>query len=239
MQDVATLSKEQLLEVVGEQATMLATHQELATQSREVAKRDDVIEQLEAKIAQLEKDYLKLWQERFAAKSERYLGDPEQLRIDFGDTDEAADATEGLAEAIEEADLIPEHKRRKPRKKCDESLPAHLPRKEIIVDADETDKQCETHGEKTQLPESMWDVLEKLVYVPPQLHVEVRRYPKYACANQPQCGIAFAERPTGIVEGDKHDTSVTTEILVNKFHAGTLRPAEPRSLGRSATRSIG
>src|SRR5688572_14825359 len=118
MQDPTTLSKSQLLE-------------QLAVQGREVAQRDDIIQQLEAKIKQLEHDYLKLWQERFAAKSERYIEDPDQLRIDFGDTDQAADAAEGLAEAIEEADLIPAHQRRKPHKRRDESLPAHLPRKEI------------------------------------------------------------------------------------------------------------
>jgi transposase len=224
MQDPATLSKAQLSQVMDEQAAKLASLTEqlntqadqLATQSKEVAKRDDVIQQLEAKIEELEKDYLKLWQERFAAKSERYIEDPSQLQMDFGDTDEAADAAAGLAEAVEDANLIPPHKRRKPKKR-DESLPAHLPRKEIIVDASKADKRCEEHGEKTQLPESMWDVLEKLVYVPPQLIVEVRKYPKYACANQPQCGIAAAERPTGIVEGDKYDTTIAAEILVNKY----------------------
>ena len=247
MQDFTTLSKEQLIELASEQATKLATKDELlavrdaqlGSQAKEVARRDDVIRQLEAKVEAHEKEYLKLWQKRFAAKSERYIADPNQLRLDFGDTDEAADAANGLADAIEdskeesskeesskeesskeepskEGDTTTEPKRRKPKKR-DESLPAHLPRKEIVVDADEADKHCETHGEKKLLPEAMWDVVEKLVYVPPQLFVEVRKYQKYACENQPQCGIASAERPTGIVEGDKYDTSVATEILVNKF----------------------
>ncbi len=196
MRDMTTLSKEQLQE--------------------EVARRGDVIEQLEAKVEQLQKDYLKLWQERFAAKSERYIDNPDQLRIDFGDSDEAADAADGLADAVEEVDIVPEHKRRK-RKKRDESLPTHLPRKEIVVEANEATKYCDTHGEKTLLPESMWDTSEKLVYVPPQLFVELRKYPKYSCPNEPECGISSPERPTGIVEGDKYDTSVATEILVSKF----------------------
>jgi transposase len=211
MQDPATLSKSQLLELLGQQAVALAA------QKREVAQRDDVIQQLEAKIQQLEHDYLKLWQERFAAKSERYIEDPDQLRIDFGDTDEAADAAEGLAEAIEEADLIPAHKRRKPQKRRDESLPAHLPRKEIVIDAPDADKQCDAHGEKQLLPEAMWDVVERLTYVPPQLLVEVRKYQKYACEGQPECGIATAERPTGIVEGDKYDASIAAEIITGKY----------------------
>ncbi len=187
-------------------------------------RRDDAIKQLEGKLSELERDYLKLWQERFAAKSERYIDDPDQLRIDFGDTDQAADAAAGLAEALEEADVA-QPPRRKPRKKRDESLPSHLPRKEIIVDASDDDKQCATHGDKELLPESMWDVVEKQVYVPPQLFVEVRKYKKYVCKGQPQCGVSSAERPTGIVEGDKYDTSVATEILVNKaaYHLPVYR----------------
>ena len=225
MQDLAKLSKEQLVQLAAEQASQLATQSDqlatqsdaLAAQTKEVTRRDDVIKQLEAKLEEAERDYLKLWRERFAAKSERYIDDPGQLQLDFGDTTEAADAAEGLAEATEEADLIPEHKRRKPRKKRDESFPAHLPRKPIEIDAAEEDKRCEQHGDKTLLPESMWDTVEKLVYVPAQLHVEVRKYKKYACQNQPACGIVSAERPTGITEGDTYDTSVATQILVNKY----------------------
>jgi transposase len=211
MQDPATLSKPELLELLD------ARGQELDAQRNEVARRDDVIGQLEAKIKQMERDYLKLWQERFAAKSERYIHDPDQLRIDFSDTDEAADAAEGLADAIEDADLAPPRKRRKPRKKRDESLPAHLPRRETIVDPLPADTHCDAHGEKKLLPEAMWDVVERLTYVPPQLFVEVRKYPKYACEGAPECGITAAERPTGIVEGDKYDASVAAEIITNKF----------------------
>jgi uncharacterized protein (DUF3084 family) len=98
MQDPNSLSRSQLLKLLEQQAAQLAS-------------RDDMIGQLEAKLQRLERDYLKLWRERFAAKSERYINDADQLRLDFGDTDEAADAAAGLAEAVEEADLIPAHKR--------------------------------------------------------------------------------------------------------------------------------
>ena len=83
---------------------------ELATQATEItqcdvelAKQQDIIRQLETKLDQSQREYLKLWEERFRARSERYIADPDQLRIDFGNTDEAADAAEGLAEAVEEA----------------------------------------------------------------------------------------------------------------------------------------
>lgn len=203
MQNPATLSKQELLEL-------------LASKDKQVLIKDDTIRQLEAKLDAKEKAYLKLWQERFAAKSERYIADPDQLRIDFGDTAEAADAADGLHESIEEADLIPAHKRRKPTKK-NRSLPAHLPRETEIIDVPESEKTCDTHGEKQLLPEAMWDVREKLIAIPPSYKVLVRKYKKYACQGQPGCGIASAERPTGIVEGDKYDTSVAAQIISHKF----------------------
>ncbi len=107
----------------------------------------------------LQKDYVQLFRSKFGHKSEPYIADPNQLRLDFGDTDDAADAADGLADAVEEADLIPAHKRRKPKKKS-HAFPAHLPRVEHIVEVPEADQTCPEHGEKELLPEAMWDVRE-------------------------------------------------------------------------------
>ena len=97
------------------------------------------------------------------------------------------------------------------------SLPAHFPRTTEVIDVKEPAKTCPTHAEKQLLPESMWDVREKLVMVPATWEVRVRKYKKYACAGQPGCGIASAERPTGIVEGDKYDASVAAQIITHKY----------------------
>ncbi len=210
MQNIESLSKPQLLELLNQQ------QKELALRDQQIARNNDVIRQLEEENRQLEKDYLQLFRDRFGRKSERYIADPDQLRIDFGDTDDASDAAEGLAEAVEEAGLsVRAHMRR--NRKTNHSLPAHLPRVETIVDAEDADKVCPEHGEKQLLPETMWDVREKLVLIPAQLEVHVSKYKKYACPNQPQCGIASAERPTGIVEGDKYDTSIATQIITHKY----------------------
>jgi len=217
MNDPATLSKQQLLELVaGQSKELVSSQQELAQSKKEIARDKDIIRQLEETIKQKDKDYLKLWRERFEAKSERYIADPDQLRIDFGDTAQSADAADGLHEAVEEADLIPAHRRRKPQRKS-HALPGHLPRIEKVIDVEDGAKTCPEHGEKQLLPESTWDVREKLVMIPPTFEVHVRKYKKYACQNQPQCGIASAERPTGIVEGDKYDTSVATQIITHKY----------------------
>lgn len=225
MTDPKTLSKQQLLELLSRQAaergdmqSQLQTKEShLQTQTTELLKKDDVIRQLEQKSAAWEAAYHKLWQERFAARSERYIADPDQLRLDFGDTDEAADAAAGLGDALEEADLIPAHRRRKPRKKRDESLPAHLPRYEVTAELPEEQKLCPAHGEKTLLPESMWDRTETLEFERPKLKVRVTVYPKWACENQPDCGITSPERATGIVEGNKYDSSIAAEIITGKW----------------------
>jgi len=218
MQEPATLPKGQLLDLFKRQEVVVGQQNvKLKTQDTQLAIKDDIIKQLEQKNADWELAYNKLWRERFAARSERYLGDPNQLRLDFGDTKEADDAAAGLADAAEEADLIPAHKRRKPRKKRDESLPEHLPRYEVTADVSDEEKNCDTHGERSLLPEAMWDTTETLVFERPVLKVRVTKYPKYTCPDQPQCGIGSPERPTGIVEGDKYDTSIAAEIITGKF----------------------
>ena len=204
MRDPATLPNEQLLEL-------------LKAQSAELAAKDDIIKQLEEKNDELELAYSKLWRERFEARSERYISDPGQLCLDFDNTADAADAAAGLADAVEEADLIPAHRRRKPRKKRDESLPEHLPRYEVTADVPDELKNCAAHGERTLLPEAMWDKTETLEFEPPVLKVRVTKHPKYACPSAPQCGIVSPERPLGIIEGNKYDTSVAAEVITGKF----------------------
>ena len=44
-----------------------------------------------------------LMQRAFRNRSERYLHNPNQLRLDFKDSDDAADAAEGLAQAVQES----------------------------------------------------------------------------------------------------------------------------------------
>jgi transposase len=211
MTDSAGLTKDQLLDL------LRAKDVELQTNDVELQTKDDVIRQLEQKHQDLELAYTKLWHERFSARSERYIGDPGQLCLDFGNTDEAKDAAAGLADAVEEADLISAHRRRKPRKKRDESLPVHLPRYEVLADVADELKNCPTHGARTLLPEAMWDRTETLEFERPVLKVRVTVYRKYACQNYPRCGIVAPERPTGIVEGNKYDSSIAAEIITGKW----------------------
>ena len=198
---------------------------ELQSQRERLRKQDIDLQTSQLEIEKLkqagqewELAYNKLLQQAFRRRSERYLEDPNQLRIDFGDTDAAADAAVGLADALEDQEqVIPEHKRRRPRRRRDESLPKHLPRYEVPADINDEQKTCLIHGERTLLPESMWDRTETLEFERPRLRVRVTKYPKYACVGAPECGIVSAERPTGLVEGNKYDSSIAAEIITGKY----------------------
>jgi len=158
-----------------------------------------------------------LLQRAYRNRSERYREDPDQMKLDFGSTPEAADAAEGLAQAVEEAEvIIAEHKRRrrKPRKARSEAFPAHLPRREVTLDVPEDVKHCATHGERKLIG---YDRQETLVIKRPELEVLVTLIPKLACEGAPECGVKEAPRPEGLIEGNRYDSSVAAEIITNKY----------------------
>lgn len=181
-----------------------------------VHSQTDTIEQLRRAKVDLELALAEAIQRALRHRSERYLNDPNQLLLDLGGTADAADATEGLTQAVQEAGLpVKAHTRRrhvcKPRS---EALPEHLPRYEVEARVPEQTKHCPQHGERTLIG---YDRVEKLEFERPKLRVRVTRYPKYACSGHADCGIASPERPTGLVEGDRYDTSVAAEIITAKY----------------------
>ena len=138
-----------------------------------------------------------LWMHRiFAKRSERYLDDPNQLKLELGGDDHAADAAEGLAQAVEEADLPVKAHVRRVRKPHSESLPENLPRYEVEADVPEDVKNCPAHGPRTLIG---YDTTETLEFERPKLRVRVTKYAKYACTQESGCGVASPERPTGLV----------------------------------------
>ena len=159
-----------------------------------------------------------LLQRLFAKRSERYIEDPSQLKLDFGDTPEAGDAAEGLSDAVvEQAEIIiDEHKRRKQAKKKPrrEQLPEHLERYEVEAKVSDDDKYCDTHGERKLIGH---DRAETLEFGRPKLRVRVTLYPKYACSEASSCGVSSPPREEGLVEGNRYDTSVAAEIITGKY----------------------
>lgn len=174
------------------------------------------IEQLRREKQEIELALAELMQRAFRNRSERYLNNPNQLRLDFQDTDNAADAAEGLAQAVEEAGLVVKAhvRRRHGRKPRSEALPEHLPRYEVEARVPDELKHCPQHGARTLIG---YDSVETLEFERPKLRVRVTKYPKYVCPRDSKCGVGSPERPTGLVEGDHYDTSVAAEIITAKY----------------------
>ena len=198
MIDPKSMSNEELLALVRKQ--------DLEKQS--LAKERD-----EYKLA-----YEQLLLQRFQNRSERYIENPDQLRLDFGDTPEAADAANGLAEAVDEVQEVDSHQRRRPRRKTlEERIPDHIERYEVVAEVPDEVKTCAEHGERVLLPEDMWATTTTLEFERPKLRARITKYPKYSCKNEPECGISSPERPQGIVEGNRYDSGVAAEIITAKF----------------------
>jgi transposase len=102
------------------------------------------------------------------------------------------------------------------KKNRDESLPSHLRRVEKVIEASDAQMNCSTHGARKIIG---YDRTETLVYTRPELHVLVKKYPKYVCPGHPDCGVVSPERPPSLVEGDRYDTSVAAAVVkANWFH---------------------
>lgn len=198
-----------------EQAHVAAAQErEIASKESFIKRQHDKIEEQRIEIAKLEKERDAAWQLAFRKKIERYLADPKQFVLDFGDEPEVVDAAEGIADAASETVAGYERRKQAAEKARSEQLPAHLPRYEVKLDVPEDQKTCATHGERQVIG---YDWQETLEVVPPKLVVRRTGIPKLACPKAPECGVVEAPRPVGLVEGNRYDTSVAAEIMVAKY----------------------
>lgn len=184
-----------------------------------IVQQQRTIDELRKQLGELQAEQDKL--QRLLARllkgnrSERQIINPAQAFLPFENQAELEAAqAEAQAEAeamLEKAKNRPDPKPRKPR---NESLPGHLPRKVRIVEVPESMAVCELHGPREVIG---YDVTEKLVRIPAQLFVEQLKYPKLSCPGCAACGITSPERPTGLVEGDRYDTSIAATIIQAKW----------------------
>ena len=149
-------------------------------------------------------------------RREKFPWTVQQLALEFPDDPELQEALQhAKAEAAEitEEITVKRTKRRK-QKKRDEKFPGHLRREFVDALVSDSERYCSEHGERKIIRH---DEVETLVLKRPELYVRVTRYPIFACAGQPQCGLKSPERPVGIVEGDRYDASLAVAIANNKF----------------------
>ena len=173
-------------------------------------------EDLAKEVSELKLQITKLMQRLYGQKSERNTDDPKQMQLCFGDDEQAKDA---VSTAVLDAEkFVTEYTVRrttvKQKKQRNEQLPAHLERYDVIVPVPEADRHCVEHGERVIIG---YDITETLEFERPKLRVRVTKRPKLACVNQPQCGVKQPERAAGLVEGNRYDSSIATEVITAKY----------------------
>jgi len=109
---------------------------------------------------------------QFGRRSERL--DPDQLNLALEDLEQAIAETEA---AQEKTDPVLRRARAAKRRAERGSLPAHLPRVEIVIDPEDT--ACPCCGGAMQVIGE--DRSQRLDIIPAQYRLVVTRRPKYAC----------------------------------------------------------
>src|SRR5262249_40935026 len=103
-----------------------------------------IVKEQKEQLAEQQLEITELMRRAFQRRSERYLANPDQMLLDFGQTPEAGDAAAGLADAKEELVQVPAYARRQraQRQARNEQLPAHLPRREVPVSVADDVRTC-------------------------------------------------------------------------------------------------
>ena len=137
---------------------------------------------------------------------------------------EDVEQTVASDEATEDQSAPTERKIRAEKRRNNRgSLPAHLPRIEIVVDI--ADKSCRCcQGELHRIGE---DKSERLDMVPAQFRVLVTIRPKYACRGC-EDGVMQAPAPARLIEGGLPTEATIAQVLVSKYadHLPLYRQAQ-------------
>ena len=168
------------------------------------AKIKPTYEELEAKVHLLKFELDKLRRLIFGQKSERYVPvvDAAQMNIPLENEqllEQKSAETEQIIYTRTKKDKKHTPHGRKP-------LPAHLPRKDIIIEPDENVSSLKKIGEQ---------ITEELEYEPAKFYVNRYIRPKYALPKDD--GVIIADLPTRPIEKGIAGPGLLAHVLVSKF----------------------
>jgi transposase len=171
-----------------------------------------------ARAERLEQIIKELQRHRFGRRAETLPED--QLLLALEDVEQAA----ASSEAETEASNADERNRRAGKRRTNRgSLPAHLPRIEMVVDIEDHACPCC----RNVLHRIGEDVSERLDIVPAQFRVLVVRRPKYACRACEE-SVVQAPAPARLIEGGLPTEATVAQVLVSKYadHLPLYRQAQ-------------
>ena len=167
----------------------------------------ELVTELDAKareVKQLQHMVTELLRWRYGQKAERV--DENQLVLFAAEIlGTGKDIREALPETPAPKPKVTPHGRQR--------LPEHLPRKRVVYDLPESERQCpQCHGELKPIGE---EVSERLEFVPASLHVIEEVCPKYACAKG--CTVVTAQKPMQPIEKGLPGPGLLAHVVVSKY----------------------
>lgn len=171
-----------------------------------------------ARAERLEQIIKELQRHRFGRRAEKLPED--QFLLALEDLEQVLAGSEAAAE---NADPSARTKRAAKRRLNRGSLPAHLPRVEMVVDIEDHACPC-CHNALHRIGE---DVSERLDIIPAQLRVLVVRRPKYGCRGCEEV-VVQAPAPARLIEGGLPTDATVAQVLVSKYadHLPLYRQAQ-------------
>lgn len=206
--DVAVLralAREQLLTIARQEATLAQRDAALDQRDAVIAARNRTIQARDLAIQKLTHELARLRRIQFAARSERM--DPGQREL----FDEAMAADIAALEAELATIQSPAQQARARRTPRRRTLPADLPREEVIHEPAH-DHCAHCHGELVKVGEH---VSEKLDVIPMQFKVRRDVYPQYACRH---CDTIVAEPVApAIIDGGMAAPGLLAQVAIQKY----------------------
>ena len=173
--------------------------------------RDAQVIELTAEIEKLQSLINKLLRHRFGRRSEQLS--PDQLKLAMEDIEQEAAEQAAAKDAAEKSEEQRRRRRRAARPQRNlGSLPAHLPRDEVIIDIDNKECPC-CSGSLHLIDETRTEMLDR---IPAQFRVKVTRRPRYGCRS---CGDAVvqASAPERPIDGGMATEALLAHVVVSKF----------------------
>jgi transposase len=195
-----------------EQATDMKNLRAVA--EKKIIEYEERIRHLENKLLLKEERIAELLRERWGRSSEK---------LTAGESDKQADLFDEIETAVKEenAELesvpVKSHNRKRGKRA---RLPAELPRRETVIDIDETEKVCGCGAALVKIGE---DASEKLEVIPARFIVRRTVRPRYACPccggteNEPERPVAVAPIPPSILPKTNATPSLLATIATWKF----------------------
>lgn len=94
-------------------------------------------------------------------------------------------------------------------------LPAHLPRKQVVIDVPAEERICTCCGEEmTKIGEETSELID---YIPASLYVIETVRPKYACKHCPDGTVITADKPRQPIEKGLPAAGMLAHVIVSKY----------------------